>query len=149
LGWPAFLDFLRYPLVGGVATYFMALAHLLMLLAGIRLLYLAKKEGGAKFLRMPSGTQTGELVNALFLAVGGLMTLGCFRIYQHYLIMSFPLEFVWFAWIGSQAPRGGSRHLTLVLIAQLLISAAFLVYIHVNHGIPQADYGTAFQFQTP
>jgi hypothetical protein len=28
-----------------------------------------------------------------------------------------------------------------------LISASFLVYIHVNHGALTGDYGTAYQFQ--
>ncbi|HVZ81611.1 MAG TPA: hypothetical protein VHE12_12555 [bacterium] len=143
------LDFLRYPLIGEVPTYGAGLIHLLMLLGGLRLLYLAKKQGGAKFFRMPEGSATGPLVEALLLGVGGLMTLSCFRIFQHYLIMTFPLEWVWLAWVGTRAPKVGPRYLALLWCLQLLLILVFLGYIHVNHGVPQGDYGTAYQYQTP
>jgi hypothetical protein len=149
LGKEGFLDFLRYPLVDGMATYLVALAHVLAILAGIRMLVVAKREGGAGFFKMPEGTRTGPLVEALLIAVGLLMTLACFRIYQHYLIMSFPLQWVWLAWVGSRAPRVGPRYLALIWGLQLFITVAFLGYIHVNHGVPMGDYGTVFQYQDP
>jgi hypothetical protein len=79
---------------------------------------------------------------------GILMTLSCLEVRRHYLIMSFPLEWVWLSRMSLGGSRLGQRYLMMIWVAQLLISASFLVYIHVNHGDPMGDYGVAYQFQT-
>jgi hypothetical protein len=69
-------------------------------------------------------------------------------IFRHYLMMSFPLEWVWLSTMGLFDLRMGRRYLMAIWMAQLIISASFLGYIHVNHGDPAGDYGTAYQFQS-
>ena len=88
------------------------------------------------------------MLASVLLITGLLMTLSCFKINQHYLIMSFPLEWVWLSRLGLSDPRG-SKWLAILWTAQLLVSVALLGYLHVNHGVPAGDYGTAYQFQTP
>ena len=75
------------------------------------------------------------------------MSLLGINILRHYLIMSFPLEWVWLSRMALRDLRLGQRYLMIIWIAQLIISATFLIYIHLNHGAPLADYGTAYQYQ--
>ena len=141
-----FLDFLRYPLIGGYGTYLVAMAHLVIIGTGIVVLVKAMKKGD--FLRgIKDLSETGLAVNSTLLAAGVLMTLSCIKICRHYLIMTFPLEWVWLARLGLSDSRSGQRLLTVLWIAQLLLSAFFLGYIHVNHGDPLGDYGITYQFQ--
>ncbi len=81
---------------------------------------------------------------------GILMTLSCVEISRHYLIMSFPLEWVWLSRLGLSEPRWGKKvpggHLGGTAFYFWIL---FLGYIHVNHGALTGDYGTAYQYQTP
>jgi hypothetical protein len=141
-----FLDFLRYPLVWGKATYLVAISHAEIILAGILILASAVKR--RENLRgIQSSTTTGLALNSVLWMTGILMTLSCLEVRRHYLIMSFPLEWVWLSRMSLGGSRLGQRYL-MIWVAQLLISASFLVYIHVNHGDPMGDYGVAYQFQT-
>ncbi len=142
-----FLDFLRYPLIAERGTYLVGILHVCIIVCAILIFVSAYKKRG--FLRgISDSSETGLILNSALVISGILMTLSCFKINQHYLIMSFPLEWVWLARLGLSDPRG-SRWLMAIWTAQLLISILFLTYIHVNHGVPMGDYGTAYQFQTP
>jgi hypothetical protein len=59
------------------------------------------------------------------------------------------MEWVWLSRFGLRDERLGQRRLMVIWIAQLLISASFLIYIHLNHGDPSGHYGMAYQFQSP
>jgi hypothetical protein len=141
-----FLDFLRYPLMGGIGTYLVGIFHAVIIVTGILILISVKKTGG--FLRgMKDPSETGLALDSVLLISGVLMTLSCVEIWRHYLIMSFPLEWVWLSRMGLCDSRLGQRYLLVIWMAQLFISASFLVYIHMNHGAPMGDYGIAYQYQ--
>ena len=141
-----FLDFLRYPLLGGTATYLVGLFHVLVILTGILILVSAQKAGGL-FRRKAEPSETGLALNSVFWASGVLMTLTGLEVCRHYLIMSFPFEWVWLSRLGLRDPRWGQRDLAAIWMGQLLITISFLVYIHLNHGASTGDYGIAYQFQ--
>lgn len=146
LGSDSFKDFLRYPLIGGWSTYGVGVLEAAMLVSGFFLFFSAfKTEEFMKGIRDRS--ENGLIVNSVFIASGVLMALLGFRIYQHYLIMSFPLEWVWLARLNPGDSGKGRKLLAVLWAAQLLISVIFLGYIHVHHGVPTGDYGTAYQFQ--
>jgi hypothetical protein len=148
LGNAQFLDFLRYPLIGGMGTYLTAVLHAVIVVAGIIILVsTVKKSGLSKGFR--DSSETGLAINSVLLVSGILMYLLGVKVFRHYLIMTFPLEWVWLSRMALRDLRLGQRYLTVIWIAQLLISVSFLVYIHINHGAPLADYGTAYQFQSP
>ena len=142
-----FLDFLSYPLIGGKGTYLVAVLHVVIIMTGILMLVSVKKTGG--FLRgIRDVSETGLAINSVLLASGILMTLSCFEVCRHYLIMTFPMEWVWLSRMGLRDPRLGQRYLMAIWIAQLFISASFLVYIHIHHGDPAGNYGMTYQFQS-
>lgn len=141
-----FFDFLRYPLIGGHGTYLVAVAHGVLLTAGILIVVSAKKVG--KLWRgFQDKSETGLAILSVLLVTGGLMTLSCIQVCRHYLIMTFPLEWVWLSRLGLRNEESGGKYLMAIWLAQLFISALFLVYIHLNHGDPLGDYGVAYQFQ--
>ncbi len=142
-----YLDFMRYPLLAGKATYLVAAAHAVLLAAGILIAISAWKNRG--FLPTVSHSpKTGLALGSVFLASGVLMTLSSHQVFRHYLIMSFPLEWVWLSRLGLREPRLGPRWLMAIWTAQLFVSASFLLYIHANHGDPIGDYGIAYLFQS-
>lgn len=142
---PYFLDFLRYPLVAGRSTFLVGILHIVIVISAILIFISAYKKRG--FLRGTfDSSETGLILISALVVSGILMTFSCFKINQHYLIMTFPLEWVWLSRLGIGDPQG-SRWLLAIWTAQLLISISFLGYVHVNHGVPMGDYGTAYQFQ--
>jgi len=146
LGNFAYWDFMRYPLIGGIGTYLVGISHALIIVAAITMFFLEIKKWGISK-RIKDSSDTGLAINSVLLVAGVLLTFTV-KIFRHYLIMSFPLEWVWLSRIGLGNTRYGQRLLIAIWMAQLIISASFLTYIHINHGAP-ADYGTAYQFQSP
>jgi hypothetical protein len=82
---------------------------------------------------------------------GILLTASAVLIHRYYLLVTFPLQYVWLAWLtlGSWARGSRGRRLSRMLlvalcVVQALLSAGFLYYIHVNHGAALGDYGVAY-----
>jgi hypothetical protein len=143
-----FLDFLRYPLVDGRGTYLVGVLHLVLITAGILILVSAKK--ARAFSRgLRDSSETGLAVNSLLLAMGILLSLARVEIFRHYLIATFPLEWVWLSRLSLVHLKLGRRYLMVIWTAQLLVTTAFLFYIHLHHGDAAGDYGIAYQFQPP
>jgi hypothetical protein len=138
-----YMDFLGYPRIGGVGTYLVAVLHLAIIIAGILILV-----SMAKHKRISWGfrdkTETGLALHSALYAAGALLTLSCIELWRHYLIVTFPMEWVWLSRLGLGDARRGRKLLAVIWAAQLLISAAFLVYIHLNHGAGR--YGTTYQY---
>jgi len=149
LKWAGLFDFMRYPVIGGMNSCLVGLLHVLILVCAVRIFIAAKRASGGFLKGLGDSSETGLALNSVLIVSGVLMTLCCFKINQHYLIMSFPLEWVWLARLGLRDARSGQRYLMLIWVAQALISAWFLIYVHVHHGIPAGDYGTAYQYQIP
>ena len=92
---------------------------------------------------------TGQCQKAVILGYGLLITLSTIRIKRFYLLITFPFEFLWIARLalaGSSLKRARIL-LGILFVAQLILSAGFLSYIHVNGGAPQGDYGHVYRLQ--
>ncbi len=143
-----FFDFLRYPLIGNTGTYGVAILHVALITLAILILVSVKKNGGLKP-NLRDTSENGLAIYSVLLAAGVLMTLSCVKIFRHYLIVTYPLEWVWLSRLSLRDPRWGRTYLAALWLAQLLITVSFLFYIHLTHGDPSGDYGIAYQFQTP
>ncbi|MCX6292383.1 MAG: hypothetical protein NT126_11565 [Bacteroidetes bacterium] len=148
-----FWQFIKEPIVSGVPTYLMALIHLFLAAAGlvtiVALVKFSKK--GIRFLKekSPAGkiflhiSQTRFYLFSILLGLGIFMTLSGTTIYTHYLICAFPFSYIFLAKILEHR----KRLLHGVIIAQLMITMAFLVYVHNHNGIENGDYGKAYHTQ--
>jgi hypothetical protein len=83
-----------------------------------------------------------------------LLTLSTMVNQRHYLIVTFPLIFLWLARLamGSDvnlphAVRSGRLLLGTLCVAQALLSICFLDYIHENQRTIHGDYGTPYAAQ--
>ena len=86
---------------------------------------------------------------ALF-AYGGAVTLSPVFFHRHYLLVTFPLMYLWLGTLGARgrSHRAGFAALGALWVAQASLSAAFLHYIHVNGGAPAGDYGRSYRAQS-
>lgn len=142
-----YMDMLRYPLIEGRATYLCALAHMAIVVCSILIvIFLKKNDVFSRWFQ--DKTETRMMMNFTLVGTGVIMSLMVLSIYRHYLIITFPLEWVWLSHLGLADKRLGRRYLTIIWIAQLVISISFLFYIHINHGDSLSDYGIPYEFQT-
>lgn len=145
------LQFLRAPFIWGHATYLMLLAHTYLAAIGVwmTLRWLARKfrrrfdkevarEAGPHF----DQRLTFYIVVTLGV-VGVLLTLSGVRIRPHYLLVVAPFIHLWAAAVTW--PR--KRIFVSVAAAQMLVTATFLTFVHVEGGVPGADYGRSYRAQ--
>ena len=155
LGDSEFFEYLKYPLLGGGPTYLMGAAHLVILgLAGWAAFRWLAQSGRQPlslknmFLGKP-GSDTRLLLAAGCIGYGIFLTLTGIYIPRHYLLVTFPLE--WLGWVlifqKAFAPSAMRRALVALWVCQLILSLGYLGYIHVNHGAKTGDYGVGFQYQ--
>jgi hypothetical protein len=92
---------------------------------------------------------TAALLGAVLVPLGILLTLTTLTLYRHHLLAAFPLPLVWFSWISlaGGSPRA-RRWLAVLIVANLVLSAGFLHYIHLHGGAPRGDYGVTWRAQT-
>ena len=75
-------------------------------------------------------------------------------VHRHYMVITFPLMFLWLARaaLAHRRPLAGTlstgrAFLVGLCITQFLITASFLGYIHVNQRTIQGDYGMPYAAQ--
>lgn len=149
-----FKDFLLFPYFGERPTYFVALLHVLAIAIGIWMIYgtaqrfFSQKSGKLKTVLGMTSPES-HVLSASFFGYGLLMALVGVTIYRHYLILTFPLEFLWLASLGTyqRSERLGRAALLSMCVVQAMISLSFLSYIHVRGGSPNGDYGIAYSHQ--
>jgi hypothetical protein len=152
LGTSEFAAFLRYPMIGGEPTYLLALAHVFLFVLGVWLLLSSASAAGARHSGW-RGTVLGEsaptqpLVMAGLLGTGILLAASGFPIHRHYLIVTFPLQWLWVTRQLRSTTRHWNQALTVVWLSQLGLSIGFLFYIHAHGGAITGDYGVAFSRQ--
>jgi hypothetical protein len=151
--------FLGYPIVDGHPTYFVGVLHLFLILLGITILgrgvsWLWQDRRRWRDLWIGSQSPTVFTVNGVLCGYGLLLTVSGLPFYRHYLLVTFPLPFVWVAWLafGPAVDRPGrvkaARVLLLTLcVCESLLAASFLFYIHLNGGAIEGDYGIAYGAQ--
>ena len=156
--WAQLSDFVRYPLLDGGPTWLVGAAHAVTLIAALTILispvrFFLEKEKRRNPDREPLGakifglrSESGFLISAALLGFGILLTITGVNIRRYYMVVAFPLEFVFLVAIARRflSPRLGRVTLAALWLGQLGISAGFVHYVHVNEGAPQGDYGDAF-----
>lgn len=95
--------------------------------------------------------ETTFAISAALLGYGLLLTFASVHVWRHYLIVTFPLEWVACAALAKRAlaPARARVVLAALFVATLGISVAFLDFIHVNHGAIRGDYGPSYSIQYP
>jgi hypothetical protein len=148
-----FWAFLREPLIAGVPTYFIAALHVVIL--GITVIYVKEllrmirraiarvRTAGSIRNYCAHMSDTTLQFHGILLGLGVTMPLSGVTTYQHYLICAFPFTYVFAALVL----RSHQRILTGLMLAQLLVSAGFMWYIHINGGAPDGDYGITYDAQ--
>jgi len=148
--------FLSYPLVNGRPTALVWLLQLLTAVVGVLLLFrggyfLWRERGQLAFLAVGRGSPSAFTQNAALWGFGVLLTASGFYVQRHYLVVTFPLEFVWLARLALGPPgplarglRLGRALLLVLCLSQLLLTVNFLGYIHVNQGARDGDYGPCY-----
>ena len=157
---PYFRDFLRYPVLAGRPTYLVAVLH--GILAGIAVLMMMRaalalwcRRERWRDLWIGRASASAFTQNAALWGFGLLLTLSSFSIHRHYMIVLFPLEFLWVARLalGTNEAAARSARLGRILLltlwcAQLGLSANMLAYIHSRQNFTGTEYGIPYGAQT-
>lgn len=153
-----FDNFLAYPQIAGHPSYLVsilvAVVHIVTGIVFLKALYDLFKRGiNLKWIFFGRG-KTNELSPTQFTITAGLwgmgllMVIGRVWIFRHYMIVLFPLCFVWFASLTMRHFKDRFKILLgTFVVAELLVSICFLGFIHKNCGAPGEDYGTAYRCQ--
>ncbi|HWG45406.1 MAG TPA: hypothetical protein VN688_21765 [Gemmataceae bacterium] len=156
---PYFRDFQSYPLLGGHPTYLVLLLHGLLVGIGLFLLVravvsLGRERGRWRERWIGRASPSAFTQNAALWGFGLLLTLSSFSIHRHYMIVLFPLEFLWVARLALASGDAPARSLRLgrVLLVclwfgQFLLSANMLSYIHTRQNLSGTEYGTPYSAQ--
>jgi hypothetical protein len=141
LGVDDFSHFTRMPEITGHPTYLVGMFCLVSVISAAAILLIAL----VTRTRKPKG-ETQVLQDATFWGFGGLMTAARIYVWRHYLVVTYPLQFVWVSRLALRREKSGRVLLLLLWTAQFVISAACLCYIH-EHGGAGGDYGPAYSAQ--
>jgi hypothetical protein len=154
-----FPDFLRYPLLDGRPTYLMAVANGMLVLVALAVLLGGavrtwRNRGGVLARFYGTDTQTPAVVSAVWFGLGLVFSLSFLPIHRHYMILTFPMMYVWAAVIAladrEVCFRNWTRGQVLLLsscVLQFAISLCFLSYIHDAGRTIRGDYGTPYAAQ--
>ncbi|OFX32744.1 MAG: hypothetical protein A2X08_06775 [Bacteroidetes bacterium GWA2_32_17] len=145
--------FIREPVIIGIPTYIVAVMHLFLVVTSIFTLNKIMKYMYKIFYQLKQKTFlesffigmsiTKFYLFSILLGLGIFLTLSGTTICQHYLICAFPFSYIFLA----KMLRQHKKLLHTVIIAQMLITATFLFYIHKNNGAEQGDYGKSYHAQ--
>jgi len=152
IGPALFEDFLRSPVLFGAQTYVVGAAYLLIgLLALKTALGVARamweRRATLTSLWIGRDSQSAFLSSMAFWGFGILLTASAIVIYRHYIVVAFPLTYLWLARAVLVDKYWGRRTLAVMVLAQACLGIAFLVFIHVHHGAAGGDYGVSYQWQ--
>lgn len=152
-----YIDFLRQPLIAGVPSWLVALLHVVALVLGLTIAWRwFRSRRGQPFCwrRVLFPDSYAALVSsATFWGYGTLLTLTCLPLHRHYMIIAYPVELLWLAYLAIDLHRGdqksliaGRKSLAGLVCVQFLLSASFLNYVHAKGAI-DGDYGVALSAQ--
>jgi hypothetical protein len=151
-----FPDFLRSPLMAGRPTYLVGALHAVVCLAALAVVarlawVLWQQRGRWGELAVGRGSPTAFTQNACLWGFGLIFTATLLPVHRHYMVITFPLMFLWLARAALSQRRRlagaltwGRAFLAAVWAAQFLISAGFLAYVHVNQRPIRGDYGLPY-----
>ncbi|HZT83013.1 MAG TPA: hypothetical protein VFA26_22475 [Gemmataceae bacterium] len=152
-----FPDFLASPHLAGRPTYLVGLLHAVLAAVALAILaragrHLWRQRRRWADLLIGRGSATAFTQSAALWGFGLLFTASGLPVHRHYMVILFPLAFLWVARLalggeGAPAPRLGRPLLLTLCLAQLLISAGFLGYVHANPRPLRGDYGLPYRAQ--
>ncbi len=150
-----YLDFLRYPLLATSQDFYPALyLHGISFAVGALILLATLAHGLRRATSIRSAwrsfrgcSETTFTLFAAFFGYGLMLTFASVVVWRHYMLVTFPLEWLSFAALALAYVRKPRRVLFVLWAAQLALSITFLNYIHVNHGAPGGDYGPTYSSQ--
>jgi hypothetical protein len=152
---PHYWAFLQGPVVSGRHTWLALIASLASAAVAARIavpwtLALARDlRAGRLPQRLRTCSETAFTLGAALGVFGLLLTLICVMgVNRHYLIIAYPLPWVWLSRLALRVPRGRVL-MTGLCVAQLVITLSFLGYIHEHQGADGGDYGRGYRWQTP
>ncbi len=127
---------MAHPFVAGHPTYLVLVAHVALALASFALAlralrFLWERRAAVRTLVGGGGTETGLLLSAILVGMGALMTLPGIAIHRHYMLATFPLQYVFTALVALQRPAG-RRWLLVLFFGGLVVSAGQLSFIHAT-----------------
>jgi hypothetical protein len=144
---PESLWFLAEPRIGGVPTYAMAVAHAALL--GIAVYCLVRWLKTIRRPRLLPSSEDGNVwlwAHAAAFGMTALLMLAGVRARTHYLVIAYPLPFVWLAWL--LLTHGGARYYKIVLALQLAITITLMHQIHRDGGVVNGAYGLTYRAQS-
>jgi len=141
------LWFLAEPRIGGVPTYGMAVAHAALI--GIGLYCLVRWAKSIRGPRLISSSEDGNVwlwIHAAAFGMTALLMLAGVRARRHYLVIAYPLPFVWLAWL--LLTYGSARLYRTALALQLAITMTLMLQVHRDGGVANGAYGLSYRAQT-
>jgi hypothetical protein len=156
---PYFREFQGYPLLAGRPTYLVGLLHwilggIALLLVGRALVFLWHRREQWRDRWIGRESASAFTQNAALWGFGLLLTISSFSIHRHYMIVLFPLEFLWVARLAlakgeeqARFVRLGRVLLVCLWLAQFCISANMLAYIHARQNFAGTEYGIPYGAQ--
>ena len=143
---PESLWFLGEPRIGGIPTYGMAIAHAALI--GIALFCLVrwvKTIRRPQIVPSPTDGNVWLWIHAAAFGMTILLMVAGVRARTHYLVIAYPLPFVWLAWL--LLTHGGGRLYRTALALQLAITLTVMLQIHRDGGVANGAYGAAYRAQ--
>jgi 4-amino-4-deoxy-L-arabinose transferase-like glycosyltransferase len=156
---PYFRDFLRYPLLAGRPTYLVAVLHCFLATVAPLIMFRAfvllwRQRERWRELWIGRGSASAFTQNAALWGFGLLLTVSSFSIHRHYMIVLFPLEFLWVARLAlasdsatTRSLRFGRVVLLFLCLSQFLLSANMLAYVHLRQNFAGTEYGVPYGAQ--
>jgi hypothetical protein len=131
-------DFVRFPRVGGHATYLLGVAHAVLALMALVVT--------VRWIKRRFRLETDDILTTYLLVAlvtGIVMTLSMAKIRVHYLVVVSPFLHLWVVALLENR----RKLLTAVTTLQLAITVGFLTFIHTRGGVPGSDYGLTYRSQ--
>jgi hypothetical protein len=153
-------DFMRFPLWHGQATWLVGAAELV--LVALPFFFLSQHAGawwrgrsdwraGLKATLGAGSSETGFLFAAALVSYGVLLSLPDFVMARHYLLITFPLAYVWLAAVALSPVarwRGLNEKLLLAALAlNLFVAGQLFGFLRQNGGAPHGDFGVSWREQ--
>ncbi len=141
--------FLAGPRVLGFPTYGALALQTALLAAVVAALILGARallRGSSLRERLLSASTASLLQNGTFLVMGAAITLSGIKARPHYLLVAFPLTYLWLARLALWH-AAGRKLLAASCALYLALSGAFLLHVHRHGGAPGGDYGRSWMAQ--
>lgn len=130
------LTVMKYPIVANCPTYLVGVADGVLAVASFvialrAVMGLWERRRDWKSILKGGGTDTGVLIASTLAGMGVLMTLPSISIHRHYMLATFPIQYVWTARAALRKP-GGEKWLAVLFAGGLVVSAGILSYVHAT-----------------